>query len=111
MALKITIESASELREQFINYNRDNYSYDAYQALYEYYDELEDMELDVIAICCDWSELSINQVIRDYSIDLSDITDDNGDIDNSEKLELVMKYLNDRTYAIYTNGGFLFQCF
>lgn len=111
MALKVTIDSASKLREQFRAYNRDNYSYDAYQALYEYYDQLEDAELDVIAICCDWNELDIDEVIREYSIDLSEITDEDGDIDDTEKLQLVMEYLNDRTYAIDTNGSILFQCF
>lgn len=111
MALKKTIDSTSELRDQFINYNCDNYSYDAYQALYEYYDKLSDMELDVIAICCDWNELDIDDVIREYSIDVSDISDEDGDIDDRKKLEYVMEYLNDRTYAIDTNGSILFQCF
>jgi aspartate/glutamate racemase len=111
MALKITIESASNLREQFINYNRDNYSYYAYQALYEYYGELEDIELDVIAICCDWNELEVDEIVKEYSIDLSDITDNGGDIDDGEKLGLVLGYLNYRTYAIVTNGSILFQCF
>jgi hypothetical protein len=111
MALKITIESASELREQFKAYNRDDYSYAAYQALYDYYDELPDMVLDVIAICCDWNEITVDEAIADYSIDVSDITDDDGDVDDGEKLELVLEYLNDRTYAIDTNGSILVQCF
>jgi hypothetical protein len=111
MALKITIKSASELRKQFEAYDRDNYSHDAYQALYDYYDESPDVELDVIAICCDWNELDIDEVIKEYSINLSDITDDDGDINTDEKLELALEYLNDRTYAIDTNGSILFQCF
>jgi hypothetical protein len=111
MALKITIDGASELREQFIKYNRDHYSYEGYEALLDYYDTPEDIELDVIAICCDWNELDIDDVITEYSIDLSDITDDDGNIDDDEKIELVMEYLNDRTYAIDTNGSILFQGF
>jgi len=40
---------------------KDQFSYKALQALYEYYEELandtgEPFELDVIAICCDWAE-------------------------------------------------------
>jgi hypothetical protein len=111
MALKITINSALELRERFKAYDRDNYSCGTYQAIYDYYDELPDTELDVIAICCDWNELDIDEVIREYSIDLSDITADDGGIDDAEKLELVLEFLNDRTYAIDTNGSILFRRF
>jgi len=40
---------------------QDQFSYNALEALHDYYMELEDdsgiaIELDVIAICCDWSE-------------------------------------------------------
>jgi hypothetical protein len=111
MALKITINSPSELREQFINYNRDNYSYEGYEALLDYYDKSEDIELDVIAICCDWNELDVDDIVKDYSIDLTDITDDDGEVDDDAKIRLVMEYLNDRTYAIDTNGSILFQSF
>ena len=42
---------------QFEAYGRaDQFSYEALEALFEYYDEIEDFELDVIAICCDWSK-------------------------------------------------------
>jgi hypothetical protein len=110
--LKVTIDSASELRDYFIAYNRDNYSYQGYQEILDYYSELEqDIELDVIAICCDWNELDINDVIEEYSIDLTEITDDEGEIDVNEKLELVLEYLNDRTYAIDIGNSILFLVF
>ena len=107
MSLKITIDSASELQDQFIAYNRNNYSLDGYRALLDYYDESENaLELDVIAICCDWDEMSVSDIITDYSIDISDLDDED------EILEVVMEYLNDRTYAIdLCNGSILFQCF
>ena len=108
MSLKITIDSASELQDQFIACNRDNYSYAGYQALLEYYDENEnEQELDVIAVICEWNEMEVSDIITEYSIDVNDLDDD----DEDEILEVVMGYLNDRTYAIdLGNGSILFQC-
>lgn len=111
MSIKITIDTASQLRQQFVNCNRDNFSMSGYQALLDYYDDGDDQELDVVAICCDWNELDIDSIASEYSIDLSDITDNNGDVDENEKSELVMEYLNDRTYAIDCGNSILFQAF
>jgi hypothetical protein len=112
MSLKITIESGNELRDIFKDWDRDDYSLDAYDRLVEFYDmREEDIELSVVAICCDWDELSIEDIISEYSIDLSDITDDDGEVDEDEKEESVLDYLNDRTYAVITSEGILFQNF
>jgi chaperonin GroEL (HSP60 family) len=111
MSLKITIKSGKEMRDIFKDCDRDYYSLDAYQALYEYYHELDDIELDVVAICCDWDELSIDDAISEYSIDLSNITDDDGEITDVDKEKLVLDYLTDRTYAVITSKGILFQNF
>ena len=52
----ITVDQATFVR-QFEAYGRaDQFSNEALEALFEYYDELEDCELDVISICCDWTE-------------------------------------------------------
>lgn len=53
----ITITSASAFRDKFTSAGRgEQFSYEALEVLFDYYDELEDFELDVIAICCEWTE-------------------------------------------------------
>ena len=63
MAIVNTITSASQFIDEFKSSDtyKENFSYHGLQALYEYLDELsedigEDIELDVVAICCDYSE-------------------------------------------------------
>ena len=50
-----------EFEQAFKNMDRDNFSYDGYRALYEFLDEIcssddKGFELDVIGICCDFTE-------------------------------------------------------
>lgn len=98
--------------QDFINefhaYNRgDQFSLDALSALFDYYDEVEVFEIDVIGICCDWSELSIDEVLESYNLDIDPDIDDDED-----KLEAVVDALNDQTYAIaLSNGNILLQNF
>lgn len=53
----ITIDSFSQFHGAFCNYGRqDQFSYDGLQALFEYYNDLDDYELDVVGICVEWTE-------------------------------------------------------
>lgn len=53
----ITINSFSAFMNEFTSVGREyQFSYEAMEALFEYYDELENFELDVIAVCCEWAE-------------------------------------------------------
>ena len=46
-----------------------NFSREGLKALYEHLSELENLELDVIAICCEYAEYeSFDELIADYSI-------------------------------------------
>ena len=58
----------NDFRRAFYDYGRgEQFSYDALDELFDYYEECdEDMELDVIAICCDWSEYSTSELIESY---------------------------------------------
>lgn len=55
-------------------YDRDNFTYEAAEALVEYYDELADslgepVQFDYIALCCDWTEYeSIEELRLDHSM-------------------------------------------
>lgn len=53
----ISIDTTSQFAEAFVGMGRgDQFSYEALEALFEHYNELSDYELDVIEICCDWTE-------------------------------------------------------
>jgi hypothetical protein len=107
MGLKISIDSASELRDRFISYDRNYYSLEGYEAILELFEDT-DTELDVIAICCDYDENDGDYIIENYSI--ADSLDRESDEDISD--EEILEFLNERTYAIkLSNGSFLYQVF
>ena len=64
------IDTAEQLRNEFIAYNRDYYSIEAYEAILSYLEDLEPngTELDVIAICCDFTEATFEDVVNDYNL-------------------------------------------
>lgn len=94
--MKTTINE-SEFRQAFSNYNRaDNFSYEALGLIFDYLEQLEEdtgeeIELDVIAICCEYAEADAQTIADYYNIDLED---------DEEIEEAVMDYLNDNTQVI-----------
>jgi len=82
--------------EAFKDMNRmDNFSPEALRKLFAFFEELEDatgepMELDVIAICCDFSEEPLADVLENYDlrddIDLENETLVVGYTDNGENV-------------------------
>ena len=74
----------------------DQFGYDALQVLFGYLEELEadtgeEFELNVIAICCEYSVDSPDDIAEQYGINLSECGDD------QDKLDTVTKWLNDNT--------------
>lgn len=63
--------SKSDFRDAFVHANRkDNFSYEALGALYDYIEEMdENYELDVIALCCEFSEQEIPHVLEQYNVE------------------------------------------
>ncbi len=64
----------SEFHSSFHRMDRGTqFSYDALDLLFDYFEEIETednpIELDVIAICCDYSESSYKDIIEYYSLD------------------------------------------
>ena len=72
----------SQFRDAFMDYGRsNNFSYAGLGELYEYLVNLEDdlgeeFELDVIALCCDYSEYTIEELESAYGYMTDDETDD-----------------------------------
>jgi hypothetical protein len=85
-----------------------NFSYEGLVALFNYFEELEydgvGIELDVIAICCDYSELSYKEAFADYSDTFKDdfaaAFDTAFDCENEEHREWLAAALNDNTSVI-----------
>ena len=84
-----------EFRQAFHNMGRgEQFSYEALELIYDFFEENSpDSELDVIAICCEFEEMSIEQIIRSYSIDCDEVEDD-------EIFSHVMDYLEEHTSVI-----------
>lgn len=61
----------SDFRDAFNRMDRGNqFSYEALELIYDYLEEIDpDSELDVIAICCDFSEMTPEEVAQAYGLE------------------------------------------
>ena len=85
--LSSKIYTREDLRQKFVDYDRDYYSYQGYQAIIDYFDEFEnDVELDVIGLCCDFNEETKEEIMSNYNIE-------------EEEFE---RYMNDNTWMVET---------
>jgi hypothetical protein len=92
--MKTTV-TFSEFRDSFQKIRPDNFSYQGQRKLFDYFEEFEqstgeEIELDVIAICCDFSEDTFQNIADQYGLDLSKYETD------EEKQEAVADYLSDQ---------------
>lgn len=96
-----------DFRREFERYDRgDRFSDEAIEELYNYYDDLgEPYELDVIEICCNWTEY---ENLEEYAREYMDESDFEGMDD--EKEETILDNLDNNTYFIrLSNGSVLIQ--
>jgi hypothetical protein len=116
--MKLAIQNASQFRDEFRQCGRgDQFSYEALGLLFDYFEEIDpDYDLDVIAICCEYSEDSAAQIADWYGIDLSDCSDGVCTA-SAYGLEQVAKaavlaYLNDHTSVVgVTPSGIVYAQF
>ncbi len=107
--------NAHDFRRAFEQLRPDNFSYEALDVLFQYFEELEpDMgqpiELDVIAIGCDFVELDFDEIIENYSTCI----DEEDYVDDYEKQKLVLAYLSEHGLGhcgVTKQGTVVFQCF
>ena len=61
----------SQFRDEFNAIRPNNFSYEGLERLYDFLEELDEgnFELDVIAICCDFEEMTPEEVMSAYSLD------------------------------------------
>ena len=108
--MKTTV-SRYDFERAFVDTDRkENFSYEGLGLLFDYLEDYEEqtgeeIELDVIALCCDYNEDTVADIARNYSIDLEGM-------DDEEQLEAVRDYLNENTTLVgETSTGFVYACF
>jgi len=95
--------NASDFRGAFRSAGRaGQFSYEALGALFDYLEALDpNSELDVIALCCDYSEDTAEDIAANYNIDSADELED-----------VVRAYLEENTTIVAeTASGFLYAQF
>lgn len=88
------------------------FSYKAKRALYDFIEEMEEatgapIELDVVALCCEYYESTWQEIANDCRIDLSECEDD------EECIDAVRDYLEDNTMIVdeLSDGVFVYAAF
>ena len=99
-------------RDAFHSIRPDNFSYEGLATLWDYLDEYEqstgeEMELDVIAICCDFSENRWETIADYYDVALDEGADD------EENADRVRQFLEDEGAFIGegSDGSFVYRDF
>jgi hypothetical protein len=89
----------------------DSYGYEALKVIFEYLEQYEEetgqeIELDVIAICCDYNAEHYTAIASNYSIDIDGLDDD-------EAKSTVIEYIQDNSAYLgeATDGELVYQCF
>ena len=105
-----------DFREAFAKAGRGNqFSYEGLERLYDHLIQYEDdtgeqVELDVIALCCEYSEMTMDEIFNAYP-DVLNLID--MDRPRESTYSIVVDYLNDNgSYCGDTSQGtFVFQQF
>lgn len=90
----------------------DNFSYDGLRVLFDIVEDYaqavgEPQELDVIALCCDYTEATLEEVNADYMLVDSEDYDDEEDYHNA-----IMEALEERTTAYHVDAdAVIYQVF
>lgn len=114
MAIVQSINNVYQFREAFRLAGRmDQFSYEGLEVLFDYLENLiedtgETIELDVIALCCEYYESSIEELIGNYKIDLSEVDEDDPD----SIIDVVREYLEHNTSVCgQVSDGFVYAAF
>lgn len=100
--------NVSDFRDAFKACGRaDQFSYEGLGALFYYLEDIDPgFDLDVIALCCEYSEETIEQIAESYGLELPP------DETENQHWAAVRRYLNDHTSIVAdTASGFLYAQF
>ena len=111
MAIVQTLSKSSFIDAFKQSSRKDQFSYEALGAIFDCLEEYSDstgepVELDIVAICCEWSEAHWSDIAREYSVDLNDFADDE---DDDERIQAVYETISDQTTMLdLGDGNFVF---
>jgi predicted ArsR family transcriptional regulator len=100
-----------DFRDAFRNMDRgEQFSYEGLGMIYDWFEQMEDdmgteIELDVIAICCDFSEEDWSDIAENYEIELD------ADDSDEENMNRVVEHLEQNTsvVGVLDNGSIIYQ--
>ena len=114
--MKTTV-SRYDFERAFVDAGRkDQFSYEGLSVLFDYLEQYEDatgqeIELDVIALCCDYYEDTVAEIARNYSIDLNDANPEDDDYED-QCAAIVREHLeNNGAFVGEVTGGFVYRAF
>lgn len=100
----------SDFRDAFYRMDRGGqFSYEALELIYDYLEDCDpDSELDVIAICCDFSEAHYSDIIGDYDTEITEHLAE--DATEEEQIAYIREWLSDNTSVVgeLDDGTFVF---
>ena len=105
--LVTTIDNGYQLEQLFRECGRENhFSYEGFYALYDYLNEYsdevgEDFKVDVIAICCDFTEYeSWEELYNNYSYSYNNESETFEELEENNGLDDFKEWVQDRTTVI-----------
>jgi hypothetical protein len=108
MAIIQTIDNAAQFRDAFHRADRANqFSYEALGMVFDYLSDCgSDVELDVVAICCEFAEDTPESIAESFDIDVEGLSE-------GKAKQAVMNYLCDNTSVVgeTASGAFVYQQF
>jgi hypothetical protein len=101
----------SEFCDYFRDIRPDNFSYQGLRILFDYFEEFEDstgesIDFDVIAICCDFSEESFENIADLYGIEL-----DENDDEDEQKQQVIDFLQSEGAYVGDSINGIIYRNF
>jgi hypothetical protein len=110
LIMKQTI-GLSQFTDAFMAIRPNNFSYEGLSMLFDWIEQQESdtgeqQELDVIALCCDFTESTYDEVVKDYTLAEGE------DLNPEDIPQAVIDYLNDETVVIgYTDDTIIYLNF
>lgn len=76
---------------------QEQFSYEALRLIFDWYEENDpEYNLDIIDICCTWTEMETLECMAQYP-NIKSVIEFDGDFDDEEQDAFVQDYLEDRT--------------
>jgi hypothetical protein len=97
----------SQFTDEFNAIRPNNFSYEGLQVLFDWIEQQEqdtgtEQELDVIALCCEFSEMTAKEVIESYGYDVEDDGNELNNVADCLHDDTIVLGLTDTT-VIYLN--------